>query len=37
MTKQDRTAWMLAGALFLALFFIWGVAYDCFPILLPRC
>ncbi|MFZ1123164.1 MAG: MFS transporter [Candidatus Binataceae bacterium] len=35
MTKQDRTAWMLAGALFLALFFIWGVAYDCFPILLP--
>jgi len=35
MTKQDRTAWMLASALFLALFFIWGVAYDCFPILLP--
>jgi MFS family permease len=35
MTKQDRTARMLAGALFLALFFIWGVAYDCFPILLP--
>jgi MFS family permease len=35
MTKQDRTAWMLAGALFLALFFIWGVGYDCFPILLP--
>jgi MFS family permease len=35
MTKQDRTAWILAGALFLALFFIWGVAYDCFPILLP--
>ncbi len=34
-TKQDRTAWMLAGALFVALFFIWGVAYDCFPILLP--
>ncbi len=35
MTKQDRTAWMLAGALFLALFFLWGAAYDCFPILLP--
>jgi MFS family permease len=35
MTKQDRTAWMLAGALFLSLFFIWGVGYDCFPILLP--
>ncbi len=35
MTKQDRTAWMLAGAIFLSLFFIWGVGYDCFPILLP--
>jgi MFS family permease len=35
MTKQDRAAWVLAGALFLALFFIWGVGYDCFPILLP--
>jgi MFS family permease len=35
MTKQDRKAWMLAGALFLSLFFIWGVGYDCFPILLP--
>src|ERR1700758_2122396 len=35
MTKRDRKAWILAGALFLALFFIWGVAYDCFPILLP--
>jgi MFS family permease len=35
MTKQDRTAWMLAGALFISLFFIWGVGYDCFPILLP--
>ena len=35
MTKQDRAAWMLAGALFLSLFFIWGVGYDCFPILLP--
>jgi MFS family permease len=35
MTKQDRTAWRLAGALFISLFFIWGVGYDCFPILLP--
>ena len=35
MTKQDRTAWRLAGALFLSLFFLWGAAYDCFPILLP--
>ena len=35
MTNEDRRAWILAGALFLALFFIWGVAYDCFPILLP--
>jgi MFS family permease len=35
MTKQDRTAWMLAGAIFMSLFFIWGVGYDCFPILLP--
>jgi MFS family permease len=35
MTKQDRTAWKLAGALFIALFFIWGAGYDCFPILLP--
>lgn len=34
-TKQDRTAWMLATALFISLFFIWGVGYDCFPILLP--
>jgi MFS family permease len=35
MTKQDRTAWMLAGAIFVSLFFIWVVGYDCFPILLP--
>lgn len=35
MTKQDRTAWMLAGALFLSLFFLWGTAYNCFPIFLP--
>ena len=35
MTKQERTAWTLAAALFVSLFFIWGVAYDCFPILLP--
>src|SRR5262245_1394502 len=35
MTKQDRRAWILAGALFISLFFIWGVGYDCFPILLP--
>ncbi|MGH7915505.1 MAG: MFS transporter [Candidatus Binataceae bacterium] len=35
MTKQDRTAWRLAGALFISLFFIWGAGYDCFPILLP--
>jgi MFS family permease len=35
MTKQDRTAWMLAGAIFISLFFLWGVGYDCFPILLP--
>ncbi|HVA83333.1 MAG TPA: MFS transporter [Candidatus Binataceae bacterium] len=35
MTKQDRTAWMLAGTIFISLFFIWGAGYDCFPILLP--
>ncbi len=35
MTDQERKAWTLAAALFLALFFIWGVGYDCFPILLP--
>ena len=35
MTKQDRTAWMLAGALFFSLFFLWGTAYNCFPIFLP--
>jgi MFS family permease len=34
-TDQERKAWTLAVALFLALFFIWGVGYDCFPILLP--
>src|ERR1700674_3571609 len=35
MTKQERTARLLAGALFLALFFLWGVGYNCFPIFLP--
>src|ERR1700693_2711649 len=35
MTKQERTAQLVAGALFISLFFIWGVGYDCFPILLP--
>jgi len=35
MTEQDRTAWILAAALFVSLFFIWGAGYDCFPILLP--
>jgi fucose permease len=35
MTKQERTARFLAGALFLALFFLWGVGYNCFPIFLP--
>src|ERR1700677_3507423 len=35
MTKQDRAAWLLAAALFVSLFFIWGAGYDCFPILLP--
>jgi MFS family permease len=35
MTRQERTAQLVAGALFVSLFFIWGVGYDCFPILLP--
>jgi MFS family permease len=35
MTRQERTAWLLAAALFVSLFFIWGAGYDCFPILLP--
>ena len=35
MTKQERTARLLAGVLFLALFFLWGVGYNCFPIFLP--
>ncbi len=35
MTDRERKAWTLAAALFFALFFIWGVGYDCFPILLP--
>ena len=35
MTRQERTAWTLAAALFVSLFFIWGAGYDCFPILLP--
>ncbi len=35
MTDRERRAWTLAAALFLALFFIWGIGYDCFPILLP--
>ncbi|HXT97809.1 MAG TPA: MFS transporter, partial [Polyangia bacterium] len=35
MTRQDRTAWTLAAAIFISLFFIWGAGYDCFPILLP--
>jgi nitrate/nitrite transporter NarK len=35
MTKQDHAARLLAGALFLALFFLWGVGYNCFPIFLP--
>jgi MFS family permease len=26
---------MLAGALFFSLFFLWGTAYNCFPIFLP--
>jgi len=35
MTKQDRTAWTLAVALFFSLFFLWGTGYNCFPIFLP--
>jgi len=35
MTKQERTARQLAGALFLALFFLWGAGYNCFSIFLP--
>jgi MFS family permease len=35
MIKQERAARLLAGALFLALFFLWGAGYSCFPIFLP--
>jgi MFS transporter, OFA family, oxalate/formate antiporter len=35
MTQQERKAWMLAGALFFSLFFLWGAGYNCFPIFLP--
>lgn len=35
MTKQERTAQLVAGALFLSLFFLWGAGYNCFPIFLP--
>lgn len=35
MTKQDRTAWLVAASLFVSLFFLWGVGYNCFPIFLP--
>lgn len=35
MANRDRTAWRIAVALFIALFFIWGVGYDCFPIFMP--
>jgi MFS family permease len=33
--SQDRAPWILAGALFISLFFLWGVGYNCFPIFLP--
>jgi MFS family permease len=33
--SRDRAPWILAGALFFSLFFLWGVGYDCFPIVLP--
>lgn len=35
MANQDRAAWRIAVALFVSLFFIWGVGYNCFPIFLP--
>src|ERR1700730_10357192 len=35
MTKQERTAQLVAGALFFSLFFLWGAGYNCFPIFLP--
>jgi MFS family permease len=35
MANQDRAAWRIAIALFISLFFVWGVGYDCFPIFLP--
>jgi len=33
--SQDRVSWRLGGALFISLFFLWGVGYNCFPIFLP--
>lgn len=35
MANRDRAAWRIAVALFISLFFIWGVGYNCFPIFLP--
>ena len=35
MAKQERTARLVGGVLFLALFFLWGVGYTCFPIFHP--
>lgn len=35
MTKQDRQGRLIAGAVFVSLFFIWGSGYETFPIFFP--
>src|ERR1700757_1767701 len=35
MTKQDRQGRVIASAVFVSLFFIWGSGYETFPIFFP--
>lgn len=35
MTKRDRQGWLIAGTLFVSLFFLWGSGYDTFPVFFP--
>jgi hypothetical protein len=35
MTEQDRQGRVIASAVFVSLFFIWGSGYETFPIFFP--
>jgi MFS transporter, OFA family, oxalate/formate antiporter len=35
MTRRDRQGWLIAGTLFVSLFFLWGSGYDTFPVFFP--